>query len=367
VVQEIALARIATIYCGKDKISWNKFAVAVELFVEVETATHRLSEVMKKDQKYYHLPGWFDYVSELGASLLVDATGRLFRDYKEEQKDQDAKGSDSLIGEDDQHSSSVVQVASSLTKTPGNSTSIVRNTKTKAQPLLSLEYLVTSLSVFDTSMPHDTIYALLAIAKDTTPIAGGERTQQSSDHAQDVLELFTQRKRYNVDYDMPYVAVCREFIQFCILQSLQWDRSRALDIICRPWATEETRLKERRDEKKKKAARDEKEKLDNEWLRQKRDSELNKGRANGNLSSVIGKVALQNQGRPDVNSSVNSKTGKEPDRRSAERNHREDFEDMELPSWVSIPYVAMAYIRYKLSYSRFLNFPAPLSRCMNKG
>jgi hypothetical protein len=44
VVQEIALARAATIYCGNDNIPWQQFAVAVELFVEVETATHRLSE-----------------------------------------------------------------------------------------------------------------------------------------------------------------------------------------------------------------------------------------------------------------------------------------------------------------------------------
>jgi hypothetical protein len=32
VVQEIALARRAMVYCGNDKISWKKFAVAVELF-----------------------------------------------------------------------------------------------------------------------------------------------------------------------------------------------------------------------------------------------------------------------------------------------------------------------------------------------
>lgn len=48
-MQEIALARKAIMYCGSDKISWKKFAVAVELFVEVETATHRLSEVLKMD------------------------------------------------------------------------------------------------------------------------------------------------------------------------------------------------------------------------------------------------------------------------------------------------------------------------------
>jgi hypothetical protein len=45
VVQEVALAPKAVIHCGRAKLSWTKFAVAVELFVEVETATHRLSEV----------------------------------------------------------------------------------------------------------------------------------------------------------------------------------------------------------------------------------------------------------------------------------------------------------------------------------
>ena len=80
VVQEVSLARRAVLCCGPDQISWKKFAIAVELFVEVETATHRLSEVMKKDPTFFHVPGFFEYVSALGASLLVDATGRLFRD-----------------------------------------------------------------------------------------------------------------------------------------------------------------------------------------------------------------------------------------------------------------------------------------------
>lgn len=45
VIQEVALAKKAIIHCGKAKLAWTKFAMAVELFVEVETATHRLSEV----------------------------------------------------------------------------------------------------------------------------------------------------------------------------------------------------------------------------------------------------------------------------------------------------------------------------------
>ena len=69
VVQDIALAREATIYCGRRQVPWNDFADAVQLMVEVEDATHRLSEVIQKDPKFYHIPRWFDYVSALGASV----------------------------------------------------------------------------------------------------------------------------------------------------------------------------------------------------------------------------------------------------------------------------------------------------------
>lgn len=191
VVQEIALANDAFIYCGADTIPWKDFADAVQLFVEVETATHRLSDVMKKDPKFYHVPGWFEYVSALGASLLVNATSTLFRITKDK----------------------------------------------KRQPLLSLEYLVSNLSVFQASQPRDTIYALLAIAKDTTPYAA-ENTRASS-YVPGQMQLaawanrHTQAKRYKVDYKQPYVDVCKEFISFAIRQS---DPTRALDIICRPWA-----------------------------------------------------------------------------------------------------------------------------------
>ncbi|KAH0543391.1 hypothetical protein FGG08_002249 [Glutinoglossum americanum] len=192
VVQEIALANDAMIYCGKETIPWKDFADAVQLFVEVETATHRLSEVMKKDPKFYHVPGWFEYVSALGASLLVDATGTLFRVSKDKAR----------------------------------------------EPLLSLEYLVSSLSVFEAVQPQDTIYALLAIAKDTAPeavIRGA--TQSSVTPARAQLNAwayrYRMRKPYKVDYKQRLFDIYKEFILFSIRQS---DETRALDIICRPWA-----------------------------------------------------------------------------------------------------------------------------------
>src|SRR2546421_286671 len=173
VVQEIALARSALIYCGTDMISWNKFAVAVELFVEVETATHRLSEVMKKDSKHKNVPVLFEYVSALGASLLVDATGRLFRDYKVDERSEDDSLPNveyghylKLRASPDEDNNRVVARKSHSDIERGRN-----GPKGKGPPLLGLEYLVSSLSIFNTSVPHDTIYALLAIAKDTTPAA----------------------------------------------------------------------------------------------------------------------------------------------------------------------------------------------------
>lgn len=200
VVQEIALANDAELYCGTETISWRDFSDAVQLFVEVETATHRLSDVMRKDPDFYHVPGWFEYVSALGASLLVDATGTLFRRSED---------------------------------------------KTKRQALLSLEYLVSNLSVFKASEPRDTIYALLAIAKDTNPVAVMDDPTSGDNNAvkNRTLRMFLkdreskqQRKRYYVDYKLPFVDICKDFVDFAIRQSSQTDPTRALDILCRPWA-----------------------------------------------------------------------------------------------------------------------------------
>lgn len=193
------------------------------------------------------MPGWFEYVSALGASLLVDATGRLFRDYKERHGSRPpalyARDSDQTM--DSGLSSDSELGSDSETEVPLPSSSRTKN-KNRGQPLLSLEYLVSSLSIFEASVEHDTIFALLAISKDCTPIAASEEAPKTSKHVQDMLEVFTQRKRYNVDYELPYVDVCKEFIQFCIKRSIKTDPARALDVLCRPWATEEKTLAERR-------------------------------------------------------------------------------------------------------------------------
>ena len=106
----------------------------------------------------------------------------------------------------------------------------------KRHKLLSLEYLVSKLSIFQAQEPHDTIYALLAIAKDTSPVPILRDKQKDKVPGQKVLDRWGRfkAKRYEVDYSKSYVDICQQFIDFAIHQ--QAEKTRALDIICRPWA-----------------------------------------------------------------------------------------------------------------------------------
>ncbi|KAK7750382.1 hypothetical protein SLS62_007681 [Diatrype stigma] len=210
VVQEIALAQDAIVYCGPDHISWKDFSVAIELFVEVETATHRLSEVMQKDPRFYHVPGWFEYVSALGASLLVEATGMVFRYYKPNKT---SPGRDPTAHDEGATTDPISQ----------------------RRPLLSLEYLVSKLSIFQASEPRDTIYALLAIANDGYPAAEGRDGEEIAEGVRQVIFDKADQKPFPINYAHPYPDVCQDFIEFCIGRS---DKTRALDILCRPWSPE---------------------------------------------------------------------------------------------------------------------------------
>lgn len=237
VVQEIALARSATIYCGNDKIPWTNFAVAVELFVEVETATHRLSEVMRKDEKFGHVPQWFEHVSELGASVLVQATGKVFRRDGNQVTDleEDIDARPRFRGRKPARKG-LKRNETQKPEGPPRPSALVPQ-----RPLLSLEYLVSSLSVFQATQPRDAVYSLLAISRDTAPFAEVRtKSQEGSEEAiiMSTVSSFLERKPFRVDYSRAYSDVCKDFISFCIQISGRSDPTRALDILCRPWAPE---------------------------------------------------------------------------------------------------------------------------------
>ncbi|KAH4807262.1 hypothetical protein HBH61_132400 [Parastagonospora nodorum] len=233
VVQEISLAKDARIYCGPDSIRWKEFAVAVELFVEVESATHGLSEVMQKDAKFEHIPGWFEHVSELGASLLVHATGKVFRAHGTPMDDHYDDGLDDPIK------------AAQYFKEVHTIDPLDRKS------LLSLEYLVTTMFIFKATECRDSIYSMLAIARDAAPYAEQSSTfdDTNQSHTIDmsfnkiIYDCFLAEKPFVVDYARPYSDVCRDFVEFCIQRSNALDPVQALDILCRPWALDPPRKK----------------------------------------------------------------------------------------------------------------------------
>ncbi|KAF2647797.1 HET-domain-containing protein [Lophiostoma macrostomum CBS 122681] len=313
VVQEIALARTAVIYCGSDRISWKKFAIAVELFVEVESATHRLSEVMEKDS----------------ASLLVDAIERLFGN-KEHMRATESEESVVYLSDSEADSdagTTELEDSSDDMSISRRKKHILNVDKTTIQPLLSLEYLVSSLTIFNTTVPHDTIYALLAISKDTTPKAVRSDLVEVAEQARGRLEFFTQRKSYNVDYKLPYVDVCKDFIQFSIRRGQRVDRSRALDILCRPWATEEKVLSDLRRRKVQEQERKEKkERIVKERERRRRERQKEAVVPSYDKSQ---KPATESPSQPstekrDVSTEETKKKDTEPD----------IDPNMKLPSWV---------------------------------
>jgi hypothetical protein len=249
VVQEIALSSAATVYCGPHEISWKSFAVAVELFVEVETATHRLSEVMKRDEKFRHVPGWFEYVSELGASLLVQATGKVFRTKRSPlEPDSDSSDDDAENHPNDQEGDEQEREQErqqrKLKKVEKRIRERLEETQTidplERRSLLSLEYLVSTMFIFQASEPRDVVYSLLAIARDASPFAPAHYGQEDQKLflIMTLLDRFLAEKPFMVDYSRPYSDVSRDFVEFSIKRTYKTDPHQALDILCRPWALE---------------------------------------------------------------------------------------------------------------------------------
>ncbi|KAI1184018.1 hypothetical protein F5B17DRAFT_447615 [Nemania serpens] len=234
-IQEISLAQTATIYCGPAAINWNDFAVAVELFVEVENASHRLSEIMQKDEKFLHIPEWFEHVSELGASLLVQATGKVFRTQRMGTEARlllnQANNPMEFAPEEETPGTEVFEKAAKHVAKGYHAIDPLER-----RSLLSLQYLVTTMYIFQTSEPRDVIYSLLAVARDASPSA---ENSVLSDPTTALLmrtgfSSFLEAKPFKVDYARAYSDVCRDFVQFSIERAYQVDPVQALNILCRP-------------------------------------------------------------------------------------------------------------------------------------
>lgn len=125
VIQELVLARKATVRWGSEEMQWSNFADAIALLM---TKHHEIKDIIGTTASFSTMQDPDAHVGALdpralGATTLVDATSSLFR------RAEDGK----------------VQ-----------------------QRLVSLETLVSSqFLAFEASEPRDTIYAVLSLAKDT--------------------------------------------------------------------------------------------------------------------------------------------------------------------------------------------------------
>jgi hypothetical protein len=199
VVQEIAMAQKATIYCGEQYLDWNEFSEAVSLFQEMED---RVRQKYKESKAHNHPADYFGHLKAFSACHLVESVNQLV------QKTEDGK--------------------------------VVRRTA-------DLEELVSTLTAFRGSVPHDTIYAVLALANDVsgsdafpksqTPIRIDPETREKlqKDHPtvdpQTILRALQsfQVNKYPVNYKKDFVEVARDFLDIVTR------RSSSLDMILRPW------------------------------------------------------------------------------------------------------------------------------------
>lgn len=120
VVQEISLAKDATVHCGDRFVKWRHFETAVALF---ERDAGRIARFYRQSESAHYDSDLFGDVAAMGATRLVHAKSDLFRR--------------------DEYDRTIVEYKYTLSE------------------------LVANLASFEAKEPHDMIYAILALAKDT--------------------------------------------------------------------------------------------------------------------------------------------------------------------------------------------------------
>ncbi|QDS69815.1 hypothetical protein FKW77_010499 [Venturia effusa] len=195
VVQEIAMAKTATLHCGKWELTWSEFSDAVSLFQEMEDRVRRKFKVSEE----HNFPNnYFGHVKAFRASRLVENVNQLI------QKDESGM--------------------------------VMRK-------LATLEGLVSNLTSFQSSEPHDTVYAVLSLANDipnSEPSSNSKATVDTirqtplPDMSATVYRAIQAMKpvNYPVNYKLPFDIVARDFL------NIVTKKSNCLDMILRPWAPE---------------------------------------------------------------------------------------------------------------------------------
>lgn len=122
IIQEIALARSAVVHCGSKTIPWRMFASVISMLPRRRA---HLRKLFRRSADYNNLPDYLGNLNELGATRLAHVSDNLFR------KQEDG---------------------------------------TVTEKAFSLEGLISSLTPFEASDPHDVLYAILWLANDAHPV-----------------------------------------------------------------------------------------------------------------------------------------------------------------------------------------------------
>lgn len=160
VIQEIAMAKDASVHCGSQKVHWDDFADAISILT---TEIDNVKAEMQKPGRPLDLkfkPETLDIVEALGARKLS-------------------------------------QVKANLLHKSLNGKIIERHS--------SLEHLVSSLVSFDASDPRDTIFALLSIARENP-----ER-QIWPNYKKSLLEVYTEFTNHCIKSSNSLDVICRHW------------------------------------------------------------------------------------------------------------------------------------------------------------
>ena len=168
VIQELALARQATIHFGNINVPWQEFADAIGLFA---LNYHRIRALFRQssDEKIFRNYKNFNELEPLGAKVLVDAITNTFR----------RSVDDSLF-----------------------------------EPVSDLETLISSLAFFESSDPRDTIFAVLNIARESLlPDTPGENAVKPPhlDYEENILEVYTDFLEWVVYSTSSLDMICRQW------------------------------------------------------------------------------------------------------------------------------------------------------------
>ena len=158
VIQELALARTASVHCGSKTVHWDDFADAISIFT-TKLALVR-SEIQKSNKPLNFKPEALSIVEALGARTLVRAKSDLLQ-----------KSSDGKI--------------------------LVRNS--------TLEYLVSTLVSFDAMDPRDTVYALLSISRENP------QRELRPNYKKSLLQVYTEFVKYCIESSNSLDIICRHW------------------------------------------------------------------------------------------------------------------------------------------------------------